>query len=42
MMIHLEKLTYENFDDVFELEVKKEQYPFIAHNCYSVQKHMLP
>ena len=24
-MIHLEKLTYENFDDVFELKVKKVQ-----------------
>ncbi len=35
-MIHLEKLTYENFDDVFDLRVKKEQYPFVADNCYSV------
>lgn len=35
-MIHLEKLTYENADDVFELEVKKEQYPFVADNTYSV------
>lgn len=35
-MIHLEKLTYENFDDVFDLEIKKEQYPFVADNCYSV------
>ena len=35
-MIHLEKLTYENFDDVFELKVKKVQYPFVASNCYSV------
>ena len=35
-MIHLEKLTYENFDDVFELKVKKIQYPFVAGNCYSV------
>jgi diamine N-acetyltransferase len=35
-MIHLEKLTYENFDDVFELKVKKDQYPFVASNCYSV------
>ena len=32
-MIHLEKLTYENFDDVFDLRVKKEQYPFVADNC---------
>ena len=29
IMIHLEKLTYENFDDVFELKVKKVQYPFV-------------
>ena len=35
-MIHLEKLTYENFDDVFELKVKKDQYGFVASNCYSV------
>ncbi|MBO4933779.1 MAG: GNAT family N-acetyltransferase, partial [Clostridia bacterium] len=35
-MIHLEKLTYENFDDVFELKVKEVQYPFVASNCYSV------
>ena len=35
-MIHLEKLNYDNFDDVFELEIKKEQYPFVADNCYSV------
>ena len=35
-MIHLEKLTYENFDDVFELKVKKVQYPFVASNCYSI------
>ena len=35
-MIHLEKLTYENFDDVFELKVKKVQYPFVASNCCSV------
>ena len=35
-MIHLEKLTYDNFDDVFELEVTEEQKSFVAHNCYSV------
>ena len=35
-MIHLEKLNYEHFDDVFELEVKEEQYPFVADNCFSV------
>ena len=35
-MIHLEKLTYENFNDVFELSVKKAQYPYVADNCYSV------
>ncbi len=35
-MIHLEKLTYENFDNVFELKVKKVQYPFVVSNCYSV------
>jgi diamine N-acetyltransferase len=35
-MIHLEKLTYENFDDVFELKVKKDQYGFVASNCYSI------
>ena len=35
-MIHLEKLTYDNFDDVFELEVTEEQKNFVAHNCYSV------
>ena len=28
-MIHLEKLTYENFDDVLELKVKEAQYPFV-------------
>ena len=35
-MIRLEKLTYENADEVFELEVKEEQYPFVADNTYSV------
>lgn len=35
-MIHLEKLTYENFCDVFELKVKKVQYPFVASNLFSV------
>ena len=35
-MIHLEKLTYENFYDVFELKVKKAQYPFVASNLFSV------
>ena len=35
-MIHLEKLTYENFYEVFELKVKKEQYPFVASNLFSV------
>ena len=35
-MIHLEKITYENFDDVFDLKVKQEQYPFVASNLYSV------
>ena len=35
-MIHLEKLTYDNFDDVFDLKVKREQYGFVASNVYSV------
>ncbi len=35
-MIHLEKLTYDNFDDVFDLKIKREQYPFVASNLYSV------
>ena len=35
-MIHLEKLTYKNFDDVFDLDIKKSQYPFVADNVYSV------
>ena len=35
-MIHLEKLTYENFYEVFELKVKKEQYPFVASNLFSI------
>ena len=35
-MIHLEKLTYENFEDVFDLKIKKEQYPFVASNTFSV------
>ena len=35
-MIHLEKLTYDNFYDVFELKVKKTQYPFVASNLFSV------
>ena len=29
-MIHLEKLTYENFDDVFELKVNEEFQMYIA------------
>ena len=35
-MIRLEKLTYENLYDVFELRVKKVQYPFVASNVMSV------
>lgn len=35
-MIHLEKITYENFDDVFDLKVKRTQYNFVASNLYSV------
>ena len=35
-MIHLEKITYENFDDVLELKIKREQYPFVASNLYSI------
>ena len=35
-MIHLEKLTYDNFYDVFGLKVKKVQYPFVASNMFSV------
>ncbi len=35
-MIHLEKLTYGNFDDVFELKVKNVRCPFVASSCYSV------
>ena len=35
-MIHLEKLTYDNFDDIFDLKVKREQYGFVASNVYSV------
>ena len=35
-MIRLEKLTYDNFDDIFELKPKREQYGFVASNCYSV------
>ena len=35
-MIHLGKLTYENFEDVFELKPKKVQYPFVASNMFSV------
>ena len=37
-MIHLGKLNYDNVDDVFELEVKKEQYPFVLDNCNSLAK----
>ena len=35
-MVHLEKITYENFDDVFDLNIYKEQYPFVASNLYSI------
>lgn len=35
-MVHLEKITYENFDDVFDLNIKREQYPFVASNLYSI------
>ena len=35
-MIHLEKLTYENFEDVFKLKVREAQYDFVADNCFSV------
>ncbi len=35
-MVHLEKLTYDNFDDVFDLRPKRDQYDFVASNCYSV------
>ena len=35
-MIHLKKLDYENFIDVFELKVKQVQKDFVASNCFSV------
>ncbi len=35
-MVHLEKITYKNFDEIFELKVKKVQYPFVASNLYSI------
>ena len=35
-MIHLEKITYDNFDDVFDLEVNEDQEDFVASNIYSI------
>jgi len=35
-MIHLEKLTYENFYDIFQMKVKRSQYDFVASNTFSV------
>ena len=35
-MIHLEKITYENFEEIFELKIKKSQYPFVASNLFSI------
>lgn len=35
-MIHLEKITYENYDDVFDLKVKRAQYNFVASNLFSL------
>lgn len=35
-MIHLEKLNYDNFFDVFGLKVKQAQKGFVASNCFSV------
>ena len=35
-MIHLEKLTYDNFYDVFLLKVSKAQKELVASNMFSV------
>ena len=34
--VHLEKITYENCEEVFDMDVKKEQYNFVADNVYSI------
>lgn len=31
-MVHIEKLTWDNVDDILKLKVKKEQKRFVASN----------
>ena len=35
-MIHLEKVTYKNEEEVLDLNIFKEQYPFVADNSESL------
>ena len=35
-MIHLEKVTYKNEEDVISLDITESQYPFVADNVESL------
>ncbi|MBO4915413.1 MAG: GNAT family N-acetyltransferase [Oscillospiraceae bacterium] len=40
-MLHLEKVTYKNFDDVTDLTIFESQYPFVADNEESLAEAYL-
>lgn len=40
-MLHLEKVTHENFDDVTDLTIFESQYPFVADNTESLAEAYL-
>jgi len=40
-MVHLEKVTYRNFEDVTDLSIFESQYPFVADNVESIAEAYL-
>lgn len=40
-MLHLEKVTYKNFEDVVDLTIFESQYPFVADNEESLAEAYL-
>ncbi|MBE6910345.1 MAG: GNAT family N-acetyltransferase [Ruminococcaceae bacterium] len=40
-MVHLEKVTYRNFEDVTDLSIFESQYPFVANNVESIAEAYL-
>ena len=40
-MVHLEKVTYDNFEELIELNIFESQYPFVADNTESLAEAYL-